>query len=73
MRSTSLQLQVVGLARAVVGGGVEGVVSVALTRVIGAIGRQWTGIRVVLLAFGILVQGAANGQGLTHLHVGSGR
>lgn len=73
VRSTSLQLQVVGLSRAVVSGGVERVVSVALARVVGAIGRQGTGVRVVLLAFGILVQGAADGQGLAHLHVGSGR
>lgn len=42
---------------------------IPLARIVGAIGGKRTGVRVVLLALSLLVQRAANGVWLAHLHV----
>ena len=67
--STAGHGHLVGLALRIVGGGVEGVVGVALAREVFTTGRQRVGVRVILLSLGILVQGAANGKWLAQLHV----
>lgn len=67
--STAGHGHLVGLALRVVGGGMEWVFSVALAREVFTTGRQRVGVRVVLLALGILVQWAADGQRLAQLHV----
>ena len=69
---TTGHLHLVGLALRVVRGGLEWVFGVSLAREVFTTGRQRIGVRVVLLARGIFVQGAANGQRLAQLHVCSG-
>lgn len=70
---TTSELQRVAAARLVIGSRIERVVRVALARKVRAISRQWVGVRVVLLAIVVLVEGTANGEGLAHLHVSRDR
>lgn len=72
MGSAALEFNFVLLTGLVVGHGVEGVVGVSLAGKVISRGGQRVGVGVVLLAFGLLVERAANRVRLGHLNVSEG-
>lgn len=69
MRSAAFQLHFVLLAGRVLRNGVERIISISFARVVGAGWIKRTCVGVVLRAASVLVQGAADGVWLAHLHV----
>lgn len=69
MSGATLYLQLILVTGVVVGDGVEGIMLIALAREIGAVRVERVGVRVVDFAMRILVQWAADGEWLAHLHV----
>lgn len=66
---TAGEFHLILVARGVIRDGVECIVRISLARIVGPIRRERIGVGVVLLALCVLIQRAADGVWLAHLHV----